>query len=115
MPPPSQVAETPTYHPSERIRAPAEVEEPLEFLQGEESRRAMGQMGMMLARAPEGKMPIGEALGRPPDLRRLLPFGCQTPTIRMPVVDEGAHAFPEPWPNMGIFASNLDACLRVST
>jgi hypothetical protein len=115
MPPPNQVAETLTYH--QQIRAPAEVEEPLESIRGEASRRAMGQMGMimMLAHAPEGKMPIGEALGRPPDPRRLLPFGCQTPMIRMPVVDEDAHARPEPCPNLGIFASNPDACLRVST
>ena len=40
----------------------------MESLQSETSRHAMGAMGLTLVREPEGRKPIGEAHGRPPDL-----------------------------------------------
>jgi len=66
-PPPDEAAEPPTQQSHEQIRGLTNEGEPLQSLRGEQTRRAMGQMGLMLARAPEGLMPIGEAHGRPPD------------------------------------------------
>ena len=40
----------------------------MKLLLGEALQRATGQIGLSSARAHEGKTPIGEAHGRPPDL-----------------------------------------------
>ena len=66
-PPPVEAVEPPDRHPPEQIRASTEVERPLESLRGKALWRAMGQMNSASVRALEGKTPIGEAHGRPPD------------------------------------------------
>jgi len=53
-PPPDEAAEPPTQQSPEQIRGPTNEGEPLESLRGEQTRRATGQMELMLAGAPGG-------------------------------------------------------------
>ena len=78
----------------------------------------MGQMSPASARALEGKAPIGEAHGRPPDLpnpqtpRSAVlepesddPKACvRTHQAQRSVVEveEGAHVRPDPWSSLGV-------------
>jgi hypothetical protein len=126
MPPPVEAAGTPNHHPPEQIRGLTNEGEPLESLQGEQTRRATGQMGLTLAHAPEGKTPIGEAHGRPPDLPDPLTQGStvwepesdhpkarvHVHQARRPVLDEGAHTRPDPWPSPSVVNIDPDTCIR---
>jgi len=114
--PPDEAVEPLTQQSPEQIQAPTGVGEPLELLQGEASRRAMGQMSPAPVHAREGKMPVGEAHGRPPDLANpqtqssiAWEPGSVDPKAhvrahqaRRPVLDEGARMRPDPWPNLGV-------------
>ena len=88
----------------------------------------MGQMGLALVRAPEGKTPIGEAHSHPPDLPDPQMQGSTVrepesdhPKARVcahqarrPVLDEGAHTRPDPWPNLGVVIVEPGYLFRVS-
>jgi len=118
-PPPNEGAEPSTHQPPKQIRAPTEVEGPLP---GEESQCAMGQRGPTSARKHEGKTPIGEAHGRPPDLPNLQRpcsidwepvFVIPKARVRMhkarrPVLGEGACTCPNPWPDLGAITVDPD-------
>ena len=124
-PPQVEAAEHPDCQSRKQIRAPTDVGEPLESLRGEASWRAMGQMSPTSAHASEGKTPIREVHGRPPDLpnlqtqgRAVLAPGSVEPMVdvratqaRMPVPDEGGRVRLGPWPNLEVFIINLDSCL----
>ena len=124
-PPPNEAAEHPIYQPPEQIRAPTEVEGPLESLPGEESQRAMGHRGLTLARTHEGETPIREAHGRPPDFVNPQMQGSTAwepastvpkaqvhmHQVRGPVPDEGAHTRPDPWPSAGVIIVDPDTCI----
>ena len=76
----------------------------------------MGQMTPALAHTQEGKMPVREAHGCPPDLANPQTQGSITwepgsldpkahvhaHQVQRPVLDEGAHMYPNPWPNLGV-------------
>ena len=123
-PPPNEAAEPPIHQPPEQIQAPTEVGGPLKSLTGEASQRAMGQMGLTSAQAHEGKTPIGEAHGRPPDLtdpqRRssiiwepafIVPKArVRVHQARRPILDKGACTRPDPWPSPGIVIVDPDTC-----
>jgi len=114
--PPDEAAEPLTHRPPEQIRAPTKAGGQLESLRGKTLWRAMGQTSPVLVRAPEGKMPVGEAHGRPPDLANLSALGStvwepepddpkahvRVHQARRPVFDEGARMRPDPWPNLGV-------------
>jgi len=116
MPPPDEAMEPLTQQSPEQIRAPTGVGEPLELLRGEASRRAMGQTSPALVHAQEGKMPIGEAHGCPPDLANPQTQGSiawepgsldpkahiHAHRAQRPVLDKGACMRPNPWPNLGV-------------
>jgi len=122
---PNEAAEHPIHQPPEQIRAPTEVGGPLESLPGEASQRAMGQMVLTSAHTLEGKTPIGEAHGRPPDTPNLqwqgstawepmfaIPKACvRVHEVWRPVLDEGACMRPDPWPSPGIVIINPDTCI----
>ena len=65
--PPDEAVGPPIHLSPKLIRAPIVVGEPLELLPGEVLWHAKGQTSPMSAHALEGKMPLGEAHGRPPD------------------------------------------------
>ena len=104
------------FRSPEQIQAHTDAGGALKSLWGEALRRAMGQTNPAPARAPEGEMPIGEAHGRPPDLPDLQAQGStvwepgfvdpkahvRAHQVRRPVLDEGAHMRPNPWPNLGV-------------
>jgi len=84
----------------------------------------MGQMVPIWAQALEGKMPIGEVHGRPPDFPNpqghssiiwepasIIPMAhvCVYRAWR-PILDKGAYSHPDLWPNLGIIIVNLDTC-----
>jgi hypothetical protein len=69
--PPEKAAESPDRGLPEQIRAPVDAEGPLESLQGEASQHATRHTSQASVRAFEGKQPLGEAHGRPPDPPRL--------------------------------------------
>ena len=112
LPPPNEGAETPIHHLPQQIQAPIEVEGPL---LGKESQRVMGQRGLTSAHTLEGNMPIGEAHGRPPNFANPQTQGStawepasvvpkarvRVHKVQRPVLDEGAHTRPDPWPNLG--------------
>jgi len=122
---PNEAAEHPIHQAPEQIRAPTEVGGLLESLPGEASQRAMGQMVLTSAHALEGKTPIGEAHGRPPDTPDPQRQGSTawepmfaTPKARVrvhearrPVLDEGARMRPDPWPNLGAVIIDPDTCI----
>jgi len=97
----------------------------LELLPGEASQRAMGQMVLTSAHALEGKTPIGEAHGRPPDTPNPQRQGSTAwepmfaiPKARVrvheawrPVLDKGARMHPDPWPNLGAIIIDPDTCI----
>ena len=126
MPVPNKGAESPDHHPSEQSQAPTKVGGPLESLPGDALQRAMGQMVPTLAQALEGKTPIGEAHGRPPDLPNLQMQGSTTwepafvvPKAHVcvhqawrPVPNEGARTHPDLWPSPDIVIVNPDTCIR---
>ena len=126
LPLPNKAAEPPIYQPPEQIQAPTRVGGLLELLPGKELQHVMGQRGLTLAQALEGKMPISEAYSHPPDLPDLqmqgsttwepvfiIPKACvHVHKVQRPVPDEGAHMHPDPWPNLGIIIINLDTCIR---
>jgi len=102
--------------------APTEAGGQSESPPGKESQRLMGQIGLTSARTHEGKMPIGEAHGRPPDLpdpytRRSISSDqvvvdqkahvCAH-QARRPSVDEGARTCPDRWPSLGIITIDPD-------
>ena len=125
MPVPNKGVESPDHHPSEQSQAPTEVRGPLESLLGEASQCAMGQMVLTSARALEGKTPIGEAHGCPPDLPDpqtqgstawepafvVLKACVHMHKVRRPVPDKGARTRPDPWPSLGIIIVDLDTCI----
>ena len=65
--PPDKAAEPNADRPPKYIRAPTGAGGQSESLWSEESHRTMDQMSPSLARASEGKTPLREAHGRPPD------------------------------------------------
>jgi len=83
--PPNEGTEPSTHQLPEQIRAPTEVEGLLELLPGEKSQHTKGHRGLTSARTYEGKMPIGEVHGRPPDLPthkgRAPSLGSQRPSF----------------------------------
>ena len=97
----------------------------MKLLLGEALQRATGQIGLSSARAHEGKTPIGEAHGRPPDLPDPQRQGSivREPMFAAPkahvrahqarraVLDEGARTRPGPWPNVGIVIVDPDTCI----
>jgi hypothetical protein len=66
--PPDKATEPNADQPPKYIRAPTDAGGQSESLPGEAPWRAMGQTNPASARASEGKMPVREAHGRPPDL-----------------------------------------------
>jgi hypothetical protein len=96
----------------------------LESLRGKQTQHTMGQMGLTLAHAPEGKTPIGEAHSHPPDLSDPQTQGSTVwkpesdhpkAHVRMhqaqrPILDEGAHTHPDPWPSLNIVNTDPDTC-----
>ena len=125
LPPPNEAAEPPIHQLPEQIQAPTEVGGPLESLPGEESQHTMGQRGLTSARTHEGKMPIREVHSRPPDIPDPQRQGSITwepasiipkahvhiDKAQRPILDEGAHTRPDPWPSLGIVITNLDTYL----
>jgi len=75
LPPPNGAAEPPCSTVLEQIQAPTQVIRPSESLRGKKLRRATGQDIQASARALEGKIPLGIAHGRPPDLPDLYTQG----------------------------------------
>jgi len=124
MPPPREAAKPPIHQSPMQTQAPTEVGGPLKSLPGEALQRAMGQMGLTSAQAHEGKTPIGEAHGHPPDLtdpRRhssiiwepafIVPKArVRVYQARRPILDEGACTRPNPWPNLGVVIVDPDTC-----
>ena len=124
-PQPNEAAEPHFQQPLEQIHAPTVAGGPLESLPGEESQRVMGQTGQTSAHALEGKTPIGEAHGRPPDLPDPQRQGSivwepavvvskahvRAHQAQRPVPDEGACVHPDPWPSPDVVITKLDACL----
>ena len=127
--PPNAAAEPTNCSCLSRFREPTEIGGPLESLRGEASRRAMGQMSLASAqhsaRAPEGKTPIGEAHGCPPDLPDPQthssviwepesvgrnPAEVRAHQARGAVVDEGARTRLNTWPSPSVVIVNLDTC-----
>ena len=118
-PPPNEGAEPPTHQPPKQIRAPTKVEGPLP---GEESQRATGQRGPRSAQKHEGKTPIGEAHGRPPDLPNpqrqssidwepvfIIPKArVRVHKAQRPILDKGACTCPDPWPDLGAITVDPD-------
>jgi len=95
----------------------------LESLRGEASRRMMGQMGQTSTRALEGKTPIGEAHGRPPNLPDPQTQGsivwepefddpkpCLYPSGAEAVLDKGACVRPDLWPSLSVVIVDPDTC-----
>jgi len=124
--PPNEAAEPSIHQLPEQIQAPTRVGGLLELLPGEESQHAMGQRGLTSAQALEGKMPIREAYGHPPDLPDLQTQGStawepvfiipkahvHVHKVQRPVPDEGAHMCPNLWLNLGVIIVNPDTCIR---
>jgi len=122
---PNEAAEPHFYQPLEQIHAPTVAGGLLESLPGKSSQCMMGQTGPISAHALEGKMPIGEVHGHPPDLPNLQRQGSIVwePAVviskahvhayqaQRPVPDEGACVHPDPWPSLDIIITKLDACL----
>ena len=112
----------------EQIQAPTEVERLPESLRGKNLRRATGQNSQTPARALGGMAPPGTAHGRPPDPIDLHARGStvleqdpvdakalvRMPQMWTPVVDEGAGAHIDPWPDLGTIHTNPDTYFEVS-
>jgi hypothetical protein len=127
-PPANGAAKPPDNTVPEQIQAPTQVERPSESLWGKKTWRATGQDSQASARTLEGMTPLGTAHERPPDPAGLYAQGStvleQRPIdpkalvriiqTRRPVVDEGADAHIDPWPDPGTVHSNLDAYFKVS-
>jgi len=125
LPPPNEAAEHPIHQEPEQIQAPTEVGGLLESLLGEASQCSMGQMVLTSAHALEGKTPIGEAHGRPPDtpdpqrqgstawepMFAIPKARVRVHEARKPVLDMGAHTCPNPWPDLDAVIVNLDTCI----
>jgi hypothetical protein len=107
-PPPDVAAESPTHHPPEQIRAPTESGGQSESLRDETLQGAIGQTSPEPVRAQEGKTPVGEVHGRPPDFANPQTQGSiiwepgsidpkahvRAHQARRPVLDEGARMRP---------------------
>jgi hypothetical protein len=97
-------------------------------LKGKETWRATGQDSQKLVRTLEGMAPLGVAHGRPPDPTDPYARGStvleQKPIdpkaqvrisqMRRPVVDEGAGAHIDPWPDPGSIHPDLDVYFEMS-
>ena len=71
-------------------------------------------MGLVLARGPKSKIPIGEVQNRPPDFPDPQTQGSivlepQSDDPQGPFVEEGACVRRVPWPSTGIIDIDLDA------
>jgi len=122
---PNKAAEPLIHQPPEQTQAPTGVGGSLESLLGKALQRAKGHRGLTSAWTHEGKMPIGEAHGRPPDLpnpQRQSSIAWEPMSIvpkaqvrvhqaRRPVPDEGGHTCPDPWPNLGTVIVDPDSCI----
>ena len=127
-PPPNGAAEPPGSNVPEQIQAPTQVEGPLESLRGKKMRRATGHDSQASARALEGMTPPGMAHGRPPDPAGSYMRGSivleRKPVdpkalvreieARRPVLDKGAGAHIDLWPDPGTIHINPDAYFEVS-
>jgi len=125
LPLPNEATEHPIHQAPEQIRAPTEVGGPLESLLGEASQHVIGQMVLTSAHALEGKTPIREAHGRPPDTPDpqrqgstawepmfAIPKACvHMHKAQRPVLDKDAHTRPDPWPSPGITIIDPDTCI----
>jgi len=122
---PNEATEPHFHQPLKQIHAPTIAGGLLESLPGESSQHMIGQTGLTSVRALEGKMPIGEVHGCPPDLPDLQRQGSIVwePAVVIlkahvhahqawrPVPNKGACVHPDPWPSPDIVITKLDACL----